>query len=100
MTPTRKAELRALAERLQEVERPLPDRAASAIFELLGEIERLEKLDREYGEVESQIILCDPAFDGDSEHPSCKDRLIDAVNRMADRAETAEAKLATERRPT
>jgi len=90
ITPSQKAEMRELAQRLQEVGKPLSDRAAAAIFALLDDHDRLEKLACDYSEIKWRIF----PFYGDSEHPPYKDRLIDAVNRMADRAEAAEAKLA------
>lgn len=58
--------------------------------ELLAKIElleaenaRLRQLDVEFGKVETAIIMADPDFDGDSAHPDCGARLVDAVERMA-----------------
>src|SRR5690606_12105684 len=51
------------------------------------QIERLKKLDAEYGRVETAIIMADPAFDGDSDHADCGDRLIASVQRMKEQIE-------------
>lgn len=63
-------------------ETALMDEAADLIERQSAEIERLRKLDAEYGTVEAAIIMADPLFDGDSDHPSCGARLIDSINRM------------------
>ena len=53
---------------------------------LRAENERLRRLDAEYGRVEAAIIMADPAFDGDSPHDNCGDRLIASVHRLRDLA--------------
>lgn len=52
------------------------------IAELEVENAKLCELDVEYGEVETAIIMADPAFDGDSPHESCGARLVASVERM------------------
>lgn len=48
------------------------------------EIERLRKLDAEYGRVELAIIMADQDFDGDSDHANCGDRLVASVERFSE----------------
>jgi len=61
---------------------------------LLDENERLRRLDEQYGRVEEAIIFADPEFDGNSAHADCGDRLVASVQRLALRAEKAEAERA------
>lgn len=61
------------------------------------ELEKLRKLDAEYGRVEAAIIMADREFDGDSDHANCGDRLIASVQRLAERAEAAEKALAAQK---
>lgn len=61
------------------------------------EIAKLRKLDAEYGRVEAAIVMGDREFDGDSDHPDCGARLVDAVERLARKAaayDTVNAELA------
>lgn len=57
--------------------------------ELEAEVARLRSVEGEYGRVEAAIIMADPAFDGDSQHASCGERLIASVNRLRDEAGAA-----------
>lgn len=59
-----------------------------------GEIERLRKLDAEYGRVELAILIADQFFDGDSDHANCGDRLVASVERFSEQiaAKNAEVK--------
>ena len=63
-----------------------PQDDAARIAELEEENARLRRLDVEYGQVETAIIMADRQFDGDSDHADCGARLIDAVNRLRDKA--------------
>lgn len=45
-------------------------------------IRKLRKLDAEYGEIESHIIMSDPHFDGDSDHKNCEERLKASIDRI------------------
>lgn len=60
--------------------------AESELAALRAENERLKKLDHEYGQVETAIIMADPEFDGDSDHATCGERLIASVKRLARKA--------------
>ena len=60
---------------------------------MADEIDRLRKLDEEYGRVEAAIVMSCPSFDGDSDHKNCGDRLIAAVKDLAARSAELETKL-------
>lgn len=76
-----------------------PDKCTGAdtriMTEAADEIERLRKLDAEYGRVETAVIMADPEFDGDSDHKDCGDRLIASVTRMKDEIERLRTELST-----
>lgn len=63
-----------------------------------------DALEAESGKIEAAIIMADPAFDGDSEHETCADRLVASVerlraemDRLRDENDGALAIIATER---
>lgn len=67
------------------------------VGEQAEEIAKLRRLDVEYGAVETAIVMLDRDFDGDSDHPDCGARLVDAVERLARKAaayDTVNAELA------
>lgn len=63
-----------------------PQDDAARIAELEEENARLRRLDVEYGQVETAIIMADRQFDGDSDHATCGERLIASVDRLRDEA--------------
>lgn len=63
-----------------------PQDDAARIAELEEENARLRRLDVEYGQVETAIIMADRHFDGDSDHATCGERLIASVDRLRDEA--------------
>lgn len=66
-----------------------PDLARTVIAQA-AEIARLRKIEAEYGAIETAIIMADRAFDGDSDHAYCKDRLLASITRLRAKVEAAE----------
>lgn len=63
-----------------------PDALLARIQQLEEENAKLRKLDVEYGQVETAIIMADREFDGDEEGMTCGERLVISVNRLRDLA--------------
>lgn len=69
---------------------PLPRKKKLTLDELVDQHARFRAQAEEYGEIEAAIIMADREFDGDSDHASPKERLLDSIARLRSKADLAD----------